>query len=182
MGDTRDGYTNKELRGGRKGVDRWPMFYINIEQSAMLTDGKCLHIDDILDDKGSSLSAIVELMQAMIGEFLTKHYFRLKVSRGDRSKGTINRTNSTAQEVEASKPSAEYETGTQPTVHPVNAGRKASKTLPLDKLKLPSSRLPPSKVDTPFDVWTRIKSGSRPTTFAIPEKIQSNFGDAASIS
>lgn len=177
----RDGYTNKELRGGKKGVDRWPMFYINIQQNATLTEGKSLDIDDILDDKGNSLGAIVELLQAMIWEFLTKHHFRPKASRGRRWKKITSDTIAKAPELEPSKPSAELALNMQPTAQLGNANRKASKNMPLEKMKLPLSRLPPSRVDIPFDVWTRIKSGSRPTTFSIPEKVQTGFDEAVII-
>jgi DNA mismatch repair protein MLH3 len=177
----RDGYTNKELRGGKKGVDRWPMFYINIQQNATLAEGKSLDIDDILDDKGNSLEAIMELLQAMIWEFLTKHHFRPKASRGRRWKTTTSNTISKAPELELSKHSAELALNMQLTAQLGNASRKASKSMPLEKIKLPSSRLPPSRVDAPFDMWTRIKSGSRPTTFSIPEKVQTGFDEASII-
>jgi DNA mismatch repair protein MLH3 len=184
-----DIYSNKELKGGRKGVDRWPMFYINIQQNLKLKDGKSLDIDDILDEKGSNLSAVVELLQAMIWEFLTKHQFQPKVSRSRRSKRTASAIDPKLEELEALKLSAHWPPSVQQTANVENKGRKASvsntRLLQLDPLsineQLPSSQLLSAKVDNPFDMWTRIKSGSKPTKSANYEKAWETSDEAANV-
>jgi DNA mismatch repair protein MLH3 len=169
-----DGFTNKELRGGRKGIDRWPMFYINIQQNAHSMNARTLDIDDILDDKGSSLGVIVELLQAMVWEFLAKHHFRPKPGRGRRTRQTGNVGYSDAQDLEASEFIPELTTNIHSETESSDSKRKSPVSRPQDspaKVKALSSQQPPSRSDAPFDVWTRVKSGSRPTKVALHEKL-----------
>ncbi|KAK0737265.1 hypothetical protein B0T21DRAFT_364767 [Apiosordaria backusii] len=66
------GFTRKELKP-RKGVDRWPMFFIQI-----ILDGEMHGVDagDFFDERRPNLSIIVDLLQVMAYEFLKKHMFR----------------------------------------------------------------------------------------------------------
>ncbi|KAK3343666.1 putative MLH3 protein [Lasiosphaeria hispida] len=67
-----DGFTAKELKP-KKGIDRWPMFFLQIK----LEDGMGLGgADDILDERQGSLGIITDLLQAMAHQFLKKHQFR----------------------------------------------------------------------------------------------------------
>lgn len=80
-----DGHTQKELKGARKGVDRWPMFHINIHQTENSPSSERLNIDEVLNCKGTTLAAVTDLLEAMILEFLTKNHFRPNLGRGHRS-------------------------------------------------------------------------------------------------
>ena len=63
--------TNKRLKGGGKGVDRWPMFYIRIESFK----SKWVHEpqpDASLEDS-STLSSILEVLGTMVSSFLRAH-------------------------------------------------------------------------------------------------------------
>lgn len=67
-----DGFTNKQLRCGGKGVDRWPMFYIRIEiQNTNRAVGNDV---DVLGE--SVLNSLVKMLGAMILEFLGENLFR----------------------------------------------------------------------------------------------------------
>jgi DNA mismatch repair protein MLH3 len=168
----RDGFTNKELRGGKKGIDRWPMFYLNIYQDNQAPDARSLGIDDILDDRGGSLTTIVEILQVMIWEFLTKHRFRPKFGRGQRIKITANAGHANAQNLEGSKTPTKSTTSIVPEFELDKAQREGSIPRPFHsdsaarKVKARSPQLVSPRLDAPFDLWTRIKSGSRPTKLA----------------
>jgi DNA mismatch repair protein MLH3 len=65
-----DEFTGSELRS-RKGIERWPMFYLKIATSS--TDG----IDpDRLDSQGQILSTILDMLKATCYGFLKKQHFR----------------------------------------------------------------------------------------------------------
>jgi DNA mismatch repair protein MLH3 len=169
-----DGYTNRELKGGKKGVDRWPMFYINIERMKYSTVSKAFDIDDILDDKASSLSAITKLLQAMILEFLTRHQFRPKAPRSQRSKifegepdqeainGLVSPQRDHKTVTFAKSPSTKG-----PSPRPAIVEKKKPtkiRSTDLDLLsatvKLPSFRRSSSTSESPFDGWSRTKIGT----------------------
>ena len=71
-----DGFTNKQLKGGGKGVDRWPMFFIRIN----IHDDKasCSESTTDLLMKESALTIIVKVLVAMFTGFLEDHNFRTR--------------------------------------------------------------------------------------------------------
>lgn len=66
-----DGFTSRELRV-RKGVDRWPMFHLQLE----FQHHPGSSIDDILDSRTSDLTAVTDLLKAMCYSFLKRHHHR----------------------------------------------------------------------------------------------------------
>ena len=69
-----DGFTNKQLKGGGKGVDRWPMFYIRVELQD--TSKMQYRSEDSFLEGGSMLSSIMEVLGAMTTGFLKEYHFR----------------------------------------------------------------------------------------------------------
>jgi len=61
----------------RKGVDRWPMFYVNIRLED--TAGQASLVDEMLDERRASLSVLVDVLRAMFDEFLKKHHFQPRI-------------------------------------------------------------------------------------------------------
>ena len=165
-----DGYTNKELKGGKKAVDRWPMFYLNIQRMNTSAVSKTFDIDEILDDKANSLSAIIKLLQAMILEFLTKNYFRPKAirSRSVRDVGARvpNIETASLQRERKMVLSAKSPLATGASSNPSKVEKKRTTKIGGNtdllgtKVKLPSFRQSSSMSETPFDAWSRIKSGA----------------------
>ena len=157
-----DGYTNKELRGRRKAIDRWPMFYINIQQNGATKD---VDVDDILDDKANSLLTITELLKAMVLGFLTKHHFLPKLT------GRPTRQDPQTTVGETGQPAK------QQSISAVDASHNLSRGLPRadnfgvnlikdtlgTNLKLPSFRRVESRFDSPFEAWSRVKKGIVPS-------------------
>ena len=73
-----DGFTAKQLKGGGKSVDRWPMFVIHID----LQDS-CLQNPDGRDplDRERTLSSIIKVLEAMITGFLKDNHFKPRGKR-----------------------------------------------------------------------------------------------------
>lgn len=68
--NTADGFTQRELKA-RKGVDRWPMFFLKLSPTTSSLD-----MDNILDDRQPSLAIITDLLKAMFFEFLKRNHCR----------------------------------------------------------------------------------------------------------
>ncbi|KAF7855428.1 hypothetical protein EAF04_010171 [Stromatinia cepivora] len=180
-----NGYTNKELKGGRKSVDRWPMFYINIHQIDQTKHSR-LQVDDVLDEKRNTLDKILELLRAIVMEFLTRNHFRPKLARGDRTKQTATTASSTNLENEAqngpSNTGQSYRAiaPCSTTLEPLNHdhGKHSQKRAKVDMLgtnvKLPSFHQSPSGYDSPFDFWSKIKSGTKHTHETFADKTQNS--------
>lgn len=76
----KDGFTNKQLRGGGKGVDKWPMFYIRID----IHDTN-IRLKDRVDRLGEgTISSLVKVLGAMITSFLEENHFRPRARLGHR--------------------------------------------------------------------------------------------------
>ena len=76
----KDGFTNRQLRCGDKGVDKWPMFYIRIDiQNTKL----CLQ-DDVDRLGEGTISSLIKVLGAMITRFLEENHFRPRARLGCR--------------------------------------------------------------------------------------------------
>ncbi|KAL2073894.1 hypothetical protein VTL71DRAFT_11220 [Oculimacula yallundae] len=165
-----DGYTGKELKGVKKGVDRWPMFFIRIQSSSPQISKA--HAEDLLDGKTQSLVGIMEVLQAMILEFLTKNLFRSKSSRGPR-----NRADLVGGVSENSMPETDSifsippQTDKDSRSHRKKFSKITHKPNVLGiNVRLPSFRRGVVATERTFDSWARVKRGnvSRPITPKIP--------------
>lgn len=72
------GFTIKQLKGGRKGADRWPMFSIRID---LLGGQKVRWERDLEWERESALLDISCALEAMITGFLNDHHFRPHAKR-----------------------------------------------------------------------------------------------------
>lgn len=73
-----DGFTNRQMRSGRKGIDRWPMFCLRIDVKS-LSSRKPLETHFVNGE--SNLRTIIEVLEAMVSRWLTVHHFRPRKSR-----------------------------------------------------------------------------------------------------
>ncbi|KAI3320674.1 hypothetical protein HD806DRAFT_227090 [Xylariaceae sp. AK1471] len=152
----RDGFTGQELKG-RKGVDRWPMFYIKIHIGEGTSSIASQELDVVLDERHGNLVAIVDVLKAMIYEFLKKYNFRPKRIRNAR--GETSNRNSRPASPRRSLPSNYDSNPTSSTGH---HKRQLVGDLVTTQLSIRCDCGPPSRPASPFDLWTRIKSGSPP--------------------
>ncbi|TAQ86501.1 hypothetical protein B7494_g5175 [Chlorociboria aeruginascens] len=158
-----NGFTTKELKGVRKGVDRWPMFYINIHGMDNANDLKQPDIDEVLNNKGGTLDAVIELLHAVIREFLTSNYFLPRATRGH-SKRQLS-----SNPPEAPNSLISLHGGSEsspiPRLSNRSSGREPCQVGALGAdVKLPSFRHSTSMIEFPFNEWSRIKSGTLAST------------------
>ena len=181
-----DGFTNKQLKGGGKGIDRWPMFYIRID----LLDATTL--DSLPNDRwveeGSTLASITDVLQRMVVSFLAEHHLRpharhskkriVPLEQGNSSKGfkaSPENTSSSglrqASEIDGSigsdfaPPCTASANGRHrsllehrqiPSIHDLGGG-----------VRLPKfPRITASRSQDDFSEWSRMKTGTRSSTTA----------------
>lgn len=148
------GFTNRELKGAKKGVDRWPMFCINLQLYEFVSSQPLL--EDVLNEKGQSLSVIMELLQVMVMEFLTKHHFRPKTALGRRpnkqAKAAIPIASASAKDIGyCSQP------GREKSLRKTRYKPNALGT----NVRMPSFRHEPPASRSLFDHWSIIKKGAQ---------------------
>jgi DNA mismatch repair protein MLH3 len=145
-------FTNKELRGTRKGFDRWPMFFIKIDFLDSVTHRAEVATVDLVEDKKGSLISVVELLQAMVLEFLRSHHFRPKSTRSTR----IPQNRDSEAVRNSPEGSARTERGNDvetQSLKPVQAQR----------------------VGSPFNTWSRVKIGRPKPASSIPKHIEDQY-------
>jgi DNA mismatch repair protein MLH3 len=172
---TGDGYRNKELKGNRKAIDRWPMFYINVQQTDM---GRDLDIDDVLDNKANSLSAVIHLLKAMIVGFLTKYHFQTNIiGRQSRSKAEDSPDTTDKSTEKLSIAGAEVSrVPMRDSSRNNKIGKPPAKDVLGTNIKLPSFRRAGPGVESPFEAWSRVKKGSVTSKYgSIKDLNESNF-------
>ena len=90
-------FTASGLKGGGKGVDRWPKYFIRIELNAQAPP----HFMEDLEsaEHKTKLSSIIKVLEAMITSFLTEHQLRpwkhrprehIDIGSGSQSQNSVN--------------------------------------------------------------------------------------------
>lgn len=148
---------HKEPRWKRKAVDRWPMFYINIQQTDR---SETLDTEAILDDKTNILLSIMQLLRAMIAEFLRTHNFQPKFT----GHSTLQSQDGENQSEERAEQYSIGGTGESLTLSKeIPATKKAEPSAIQDTLsaniKLPSFYRDGTRLDSPLEAWSRVKKG-----------------------
>lgn len=148
-----DGFTGKELKA-RKGVDRWPMFFLKISPTSQMQ--KPLGIDEILDDRQPSLALITDLLKAMFYEFLKKNHCRpRRVNLPTRPKLRSQDDNCKSPRLNDVARKNRSSSAQSPNL--VSGNEPAGKAPRLENLD--------SISDSPFGAWSKIKSGQLLRTF-----------------
>ncbi|KAL5345069.1 DNA mismatch repair protein [Pseudogymnoascus australis] len=168
-----DGFTNKELKGSRKGVDRWPMFYMRIDIHGPIPSHD--PVEDVFEDE-KTLVSITKLLQAVIVEFLRSNNFTPKFIRPP---GSPSKRKAESSEVDmdgmglsSSSMKAIYDMSGAPR-QATNAAASPKKRA---ITKLPTRHLSP-RPSSPFDVWSRVKSGRVPALVKTSKTELSNVND-----
>lgn len=139
----------KDLKA-RKGVDRWPIFALQIHlaepRSSALADAA-----DLDDVPSSSLADVTDLLRVLAVQWLKKHHFRPKpfptILQGARSEGKLDKPSTTPSR----DPSASL------------TASKRSRGSIFTTLRAAGSQGTGSvqgrRADSPFDSWSRVKMG-----------------------
>ena len=183
-----DGYTTRQLKT-RKVVDRHPMFHLRISLEG---DSK-FSLDQIVDDE-TMLQTIVEVMGAMVTQWLSVHHFRPRQPRRRQPRPDITSTSVSRSSREgASMPvESQFSSVLKPSDRNMNRLRlpRSSSTPAVRKstqLRLSTSGETSEKLERrAFAQWSRIKSGKADffgnlkadtalqTSFAIGDRSASN--------
>lgn len=150
----RDGFTSTELKG-RKGIDRWPMFYIKIQIDRRANPIACKEMDEILDERYQSLASIVDILKAVTYEFLKKYCFRPK-----RIRHTKEDVTSKILKADTPKPSLSGKSDTRSKSATETRNKQPVGDLATTRLRIRRDQGSRSRPESPFDLWSRIKSGS----------------------
>ena len=158
-----DGFAQRDLKI-RKGVDRWPMFFLRMSP-ASAANQRPLGVDDILDDRQPNLAMLTDLLKAMFYEFLKKNLCQpRKIVTSSKPKPRHPRDNGKSRNVDRSLTNSATSTpepGHSPVLTQVEEpARKAPRLEALE-----------GKLEPPFAAWSRIKSGQMLPTFK--ESVQS---------
>lgn len=158
-----DGYTNRQLKG-RKDVDRHPMFHLRIAANPNYHYGK---LDDGFIDE-TSLHAVLDVLRAMITQWLSVHHFRPQKLHKNRNRpdtaSSVQSISTNTQTVRnANSPSISISQSQAREGPGANSSTTASRRRKRPATSLPeSSRQPQNRV---FADWSRIKS-AKPEFFS----------------
>lgn len=135
-----DGFTGKELRS-RKGIERWPMFHLNITATAWTTDAG---VDEKLDTRREDLAAIVDLLKALCYGFLKKHHFHPRKVRMSKDESLFSTSRTLGR-------------SNRPFKRQKTSSSSISRSASVPRSVATSSSM--SRSNSPFDGWDRIKVG-----------------------
>ncbi|KAH0357998.1 hypothetical protein KCU83_g543, partial [Aureobasidium melanogenum] len=160
-----DGITNKQLQGGRKGVDRWPRFYFRID---LKSNESPQHVDTLSD---MHLKSIVNVLQSLTLRWLEVNSFQPKKPQGKGKQtkddnGHASHTIPDAPSRIADKltSSASLQPASGGQIRAANSGDILS-TDQRGSKRLRSTNLADAAMPTiPFTDWSRIKS-ARPQMY-----------------
>ncbi|KAI4629085.1 uncharacterized protein J4E87_003346 [Alternaria ethzedia] len=157
-----DGYTNRQLKA-RKDVDRYPMFHLRI--SLKEARRRSVSEDQFIGDE-ANLQNVMEVLDAMVIQWLSVHHFRPRHSRKKRDRpGTAS---SAAEDAAVDTPFTESPTtnmafrGHDTTVRSATPKQSSTPSQSLKRKrpeKVSSRELVDRSRSRAFAEWSRIKSG-----------------------
>ena len=188
-----DGFTNRQLRGSGKGIDRWPMFFIRIDLNG--STSLTLREGQVVTEKQQETTSILTVLEAMITGFLTEHHFRPRKRLPRKRKTTSTSSSSSKSEdrptalrsrvsgnhgkpssIDSSKAAKNSQAS---AICPLEAQPNAEddRRAPLAAGDLTGNVIVPkfARSDTlglrdDFSSWSRIKSGSRKNLLDLSDK------------
>ena len=162
--DTLDGFPSRSSKV-RKGLDRWPMFYVGV---SVEDQARSFGLEEVLDERRNHLATVVGLLQAMFYSFLERHHFRPHHFQlgSEGQVGDLNRLgNSRSGTPQGGPVSGSSRAPSSNSVSPISrnnsgksskhAGQSRSKSAPSHK----ENRFTKSQSPSPFMQWSRIKAG-----------------------
>lgn len=145
-------YTLRELKA-RKGVDRWPMFFLRIDLDQQM---EAMDTDTLLDERGARLATIVDLLQIMAYEFLKKHHFRPRPVNAFQALKMPTRSSSRLDRPHSGASSSTADAETRPAKQP----RLSSKSRTTSLKGSSGHRDAKQDAQSPFASWSKVKSSS----------------------
>ncbi|KAF9251479.1 hypothetical protein CBS147339_2695 [Penicillium roqueforti] len=150
-----DAPSNASTRSWAKPVNKWPMFYIRIDTNAVIRLGDDASVN--LPESAKSVQRIVDVLGAMVHEFLKQHNLRPR----NRKQQTILSHQNQSIRSKASRAAG----SSRGSRGPLQQGRSISSTEEVfsGRLKIPSfPRAQSLNSGQSFDNWSRIKAAKGP--------------------
>ncbi|KAI9688529.1 MAG: DNA mismatch repair protein [Bathelium mastoideum] len=154
-----NGNANKQLKGP-KGIDRWPMFFLQISFAPSTAESHALRSDFM--EQGVNMQAITEVLSAILLEWLGANQFRpRKPTLQPLSRPASRRSSKSAPLSPFMGESAACSEGSGPNAPSTNlASPKFKKVSPsTSRTQSECSDVRPNGGSKFFDGWSRIKSG-----------------------
>lgn len=170
-----DGYTNRQLRA-RKGVERHPKFHLRIS----LEDARRARVceDEFIDDD-TNLENVMEVLVAMITQWLSVHHFRPRKLRQKRDRPN-NASEMYSDSTEADSPAVSVPDNTRSRPVPLRPSSTSAASRKRKRLGRTASHEP---IERPqpgaFADWSRIKSGKADFFNKLPMSFKSGQADTA---
>ncbi|KAK8086685.1 ATPase of HSP90 chaperone/DNA topoisomerase II/histidine kinase [Apiospora phragmitis] len=160
-----DGYTNRELKG-RRGIDRWPMFYIMIRLGNSISPIQ--DIEGFLSEGRQDLETTIDIVRAVITEFLRRHHFRPTRVKPLQSNPT-DKSQPEEARVSLKKSDKGWASSASRASHGSNDGTEVGSQPTMGDLAMTRLRLPTmqNRSEPLFSRFTGFKSGRQG---AIPTK------------
>lgn len=159
-----EGFFSKDLKA-KKGVDRWPMFFLQITPTS--TSQVYLKVEDVLDDRQTNLSLIIDLLKAMFYEFLKKNHCQPKaVALSTKSTTRFPRSRVRSITPTSGASTASSASSQQHKADVVQATSATSADVQ-DRGVLRRDTLD-SRPASPFAAWSKVKSGQIVQNFKDP--------------
>jgi DNA mismatch repair protein MLH3 len=159
-----EGYTGRELKG-RKGIDKHPMFHIQVDLGEIAGLDAVGDPEDILDERQNRLHTIVDVLKAMISEFLKRHQFRpmrYKSRREKLSRHSGPHTSESSSSSRACSPMLPLRPVSRKGTISIDE-EPGQDDMGISHLDLLHDRGQRSGYTSPFDSWSRIKRGHQTT-------------------
>ncbi|KAK6083682.1 vacuolar membrane protein [Seiridium cupressi] len=156
-----EGYTDRELKA-RKGVDKWPMFHIQVDLGKLAAQTAAIDLEEVLDERRNRLQTIMDVLRAMIYEFLKKHHFRpihYKPKRRRSPKRSESQRSASRSHSRGTTPALTLRPASQENATSNDVTRPSVGDLATSSLRSKYNREQRSSYESPFDGWSRIKSG-----------------------
>lgn len=156
----------------RKGVDRYPMFHLRI---ALRKGTPASRAEDELISEEINLQAVVEVLGAMVVQWLKAHHFRPVLARPNRKGAGASANVPALSSEDGSTSSGSRQVSLRDRMRRVDSGAAnldAKSTLVQKRKRSgPSERHDEKPTNRTFAEWSRIKSG-KADFFSIPATLQ----------
>ncbi|XP_014560878.1 hypothetical protein COCVIDRAFT_34218 [Bipolaris victoriae FI3] len=160
----KDGYTNRQLKI-RKDVDRYPMFHLRI--SLAEANGVAMSEDQVIEDE-ANLQSIMDVLEAMITQWLVVHHFRPHQSRKRRD--APDTASSLSSETVASDSSVFPRPASTGQLSVSKNKSASTETRKRKRSKDSNSHENLKKHHQAFATWSRIKSGKSEFFDSLPTR------------
>ncbi|KLJ12671.1 hypothetical protein EMPG_09499 [Blastomyces silverae] len=154
-----DDKTN-DKKASRKSISRWPMFYIRIDLQEC---GEAIDKTDDLAERSNTLQSVLDVLLAMIRQFLEEYHFRPRSGTGTKRSRQPQSPTSPVERQVVKRPKSAAPAFISPLASiGIHKGSGNTEELFNTRIRLPRAvhsliAAPPKTKD--FGSWSRIKSG-----------------------